>query len=99
VFVLPPRTSVTLTFWPGLASATALVRSSSERISLSSILTMMSPPIWIALPSSVAGMSPALIPALSAGPPGVTLCTSAPCLTGRLRSFSELSTVSVWMPR
>jgi hypothetical protein len=34
---------------------------------LSSILTMMSPPIWMLLPSSWAGISPALMPALSAG--------------------------------
>jgi len=58
----------------------------------------MSPPSWIGEPLICAEMSPPLRPALSAGEPFWTLCTSAPWPTGRLSRSSEPSTLSELTP-
>ena len=75
------------------------VRASLLLIGLPLTATMMSPPRLRLSPFSCAGMSPALIPALSAGPPLATDWTSAPFLTGRLRPLSESSIGRVEIPR
>ena len=95
---LPRRSSVICTGRPCACRRCASVSASLSATSLPSTATMMSPPRLIASPAICAGMSPALMPALSAGLPWATETTSAPLSTGRFRPLSESSTGRVVMP-
>ena len=49
------------------------------------------------LPSKLTITSPALMPDLAAGPPGVTLATSAPCWSLQAHAFGRSSSMMFWM--